>query len=132
MARILVIDDDDICRGTVRTSLIQAGHSVLEAVDGQVGVVTALRQLPDLIVCDVAARKLDGFQLFQILRSDRMASTIPFLFMSGLGTIKGKGAMKDGPLPNADDVLVKPFSSKDLMRCVERILSKQRDSGQSV
>ncbi len=67
-ARILVIEDNAANLELVRYLLSFSGHAVLEARDGAQGVAMALRERPDLIVCDLQMPRLDGYQVLAALR----------------------------------------------------------------
>lgn len=69
-ARILVIEDNAANLELVRYLLSYSGYAVLEARDGEQGVETALRERPDLIVCDLQMPLLDGYQVLARLRAD--------------------------------------------------------------
>ena len=69
-ARILVIEDNAANLELVRYLLSFSGYAVLEARDGAQGVEMALRQRPDLVVCDLQMPLLDGYQVLARLRED--------------------------------------------------------------
>lgn len=75
-ARILVIEDNAANLELVRYLLSYSGHTVLEARDGAQGVETALRERPDLIVCDLQMPLLDGYQVLARLRADAATAAI--------------------------------------------------------
>lgn len=75
-ARILVIEDNAANLELVRYLLSYSGHAVLEARDGAQGVETALRERPDLIVCDLQMPLLDGYQVLARLRADAATAAI--------------------------------------------------------
>jgi DNA-binding response OmpR family regulator len=112
MRRILVIDDDEICRRTVATVLEQSGYTVMQANDGEAGVQIALRDPPDLIVTDVVMPKLDGFGVFDALQTDPRTSSIPFIFMTGL--VDREAGWRGMRLGSAE-VLIKPFALTELI-----------------
>jgi CheY-like chemotaxis protein len=73
-ARILVIEDNAANLELVRYLLSFSGHAVLEARDGAQGVEMALRQQPDLVVCDLQMPLLDGYEVLARLRADPAAA----------------------------------------------------------
>lgn len=75
-ARILVVEDNAANLELVRYLLSYSGYAVLEARDGAQGVETALRELPDLIVCDLQMPLLDGYQVLARLRADATTAAI--------------------------------------------------------
>lgn len=75
-ARILVVEDNAANLELVRYLLSYSGYAVLEARDGAQGVETALRERPDLIVCDLQMPLLDGYQVLARLRADATTAAI--------------------------------------------------------
>lgn len=71
MARILVIDDDDLVRGTVEAMLEAGGHEATLAVDGEDGLRQFQRQPFDLVLCDVFMPQKEGLETVrELLRDD--------------------------------------------------------------
>jgi signal transduction histidine kinase len=121
MNRILVIDDEEWLREMVNMALSQRGYEVVEAPDGATGVETARKVLPDLILCDVNMRKMDGYGTLSALRNVPETASIPFILMTGLADTAG---MRHGMELGADDYLPKPFSIEALYGAVEARLKK--------
>lgn len=78
-ARILVIEDNAANLELVRYLLSFSGYEVLEARDGTLGVEAALRELPDLIVCDLQMPRMDGYQVLETLRRHPAGAAIPIV-----------------------------------------------------
>jgi signal transduction histidine kinase len=121
MNRILVIDDEEWLREMVRMALTRKGYEVLEASDGAIGIETARRVLPDLILCDVNMEKVDGYLALSALRNEPSTASIPFILMTGLADHAG---MRHGMELGADDYLPKPFTLESLYAAVETRLRK--------
>ena len=121
MKKILVIDDEEWLREMVNLALRQRGYSVIEAENGAVGVETARKELPDLILCDVNMEKMDGYLTLSSLRSDPSTAAMPFILMTGLADNAG---MRHGMELGADDYLPKPFTIDALYAAVEARLKK--------
>ncbi len=121
--RILVIDDDESMRELVGIALRERGFEVFEAADGDVGLRTAIKELPDLILCDVKMDRVTGYQVLSDLRKQPVAATIPFILMTGLDDPRGTG-MRQGMELGADDYLRKPFNFESLYATVEARLRK--------
>jgi CheY-like chemotaxis protein len=81
--RVLVVDDDFNSRALCSINLLLEGLEVLEAEDGQRGLVRARQESPDLVVTDVAMPGLNGFELAEELRRDDSTAQIPLIFLSG-------------------------------------------------
>ncbi|KAB2649638.1 MAG: hybrid sensor histidine kinase/response regulator [Verrucomicrobia bacterium] len=123
MKRILVIDDEVWLVEMVKMALNQRGYEVIEANDGPQGVEMARKELPDLILCDVNMKKLDGYGTLSALRNEPSTATIPFILMTGMADNAG---MRQGMELGADDYLPKPFTLDGLFGAVEARLKKAK------
>ncbi len=123
MARILVVDDNAELREVIRFALEGAGYEVLEAEDGAVGVEMACAQLPDLVLCDIRMKNMDGFRALAALRQNSVTASLPFILMTGVTDPSG---MRQGMDLGADDFLTKPFTIDQLLGSVEARLKKQQ------
>ena len=102
------------------TDLLAAeGYRVLAAVDGENGLQRALAEKPDLILLDIMMPKLDGFALCAELR--RMANPVPVVMLTAKGQIEDR---VNGLDVGADDYLVKPFSTDELLARVRALLRR--------
>ena len=119
MSRILIIEDEAHMRTALADLLTAEGHSVLSAVDGESGLQRALDEKPDLILLDVMMPKLDGFALCAELR--RLSIAVPVLMLTAKGQIEDRVAGLDA---GADDYLVKPFSTEELLARVRALLRR--------
>jgi signal transduction histidine kinase len=123
MARILVVDDDPELRAVIRLALESSGYEVAEAEDGAVGVHMACSHLPDLVLCDVKMKNMDGYGALAALRQNSVTASLPFILMTG-GT--DPSGMRQGMDLGADDFLAKPFTIDQLLGSVEARLKKQQ------
>ncbi len=121
MKKILVIDDEEWLREMVHMALHQKGFQVIEAENGAVGIETAARELPDLILCDVNMEKVNGYMTLSSLRNEASTASIPFILMTGLADNAG---MRHGMELGADDYLPKPFTIDALYAAVDARLKK--------
>src|SRR5271169_4779571 len=121
MKKILVIDDETWLREMVHMALAQKGYDVVEAENGAVGIESARKVLPDLILCDVNMEKVDGYLTLSSLRNEPATATIPFILMTGLADHAG---MRHGMELGADDYLPKPFTIDGLYAAVDARLRK--------
>ena len=83
MARILIIDDEDDLRATLRQMLEQDGHEVSEAANGAHGLELYEKDSPDLIITDVIMPKKEGVET--IIALHRSAPNLPIIAISGGG-----------------------------------------------
>jgi CheY-like chemotaxis protein len=81
MCRVLVIDDSDSVRSTLKTMLESAGHDVAVAFDGVDGVAQFRQRSFDLVISDIVMPRKDGFQTVRELRE--MTEAVPIIVMSG-------------------------------------------------
>ena len=122
MKSVLVIDDKDDIRSVIVATLTNAGYAVRQAGNGREGIVMALEQRPDLILCDVRMPEMDGYRTLAAIRGFRGTAAIPFILMTGsMGRDEFRHAMGCG----ADDYLMKPFSAHELIKAVESRLTRQ-------
>jgi CheY-like chemotaxis protein len=77
--RILVIEDNAANMELMTYLLTAFGHTTIEAIDGEAGIEAALRTVPDLILCDLAMPKLDGFGVALRLKADPALRHIPLI-----------------------------------------------------
>lgn len=82
--RILIVEDDSASLKLMSYLVRAFGHTSLEARDGQIGLQVALQQRPDLIVCDIAMPKADGFQVARRCREHRELHRIPLVAVTAM------------------------------------------------
>lgn len=122
MQKILIIEDDRATRKLAAQVLHFEGFEVLEAANGNLGVASALSNLPDLIVCDIMMPELDGFGVLKALREDARTALIPFIFLTAKITSEDR---RQGMEEGADDFLTKPYNPDEFVRSVRRRLEKR-------
>ena len=119
--RILVIDDEESLRSVIGAILAAEGYEVLEASNGEEGLIAARTQLPDLIICDIRMPVLGGFETLERLRGDPVTAAIPFIFLTGH---LDRQHMRDGMDLGADDYITKPVSAEELIHAVRTRFQK--------
>lgn len=117
--RILLVEDEDALRMALSDTLTSEGYQVLEAADGEQGFAVAIEEGPDLILLDLMMPKRDGFSVLRGLREDRMVT--PVIILSARGE---EWDRIQGFEYGADDYLVKPFSSRELLLRIEVALRR--------
>lgn len=80
--RILIIEENKNDLNLMTYLLSHAGYTVLVAKDGEEGVVKALQERPDLIICDLLLRKADSFEVAKQLKSHEALRKIPLLVIT--------------------------------------------------
>ena len=122
--RVLVVEDEAPMRMALEDILKADGYRVLTAADGEAGLALAVGEKPDLILLDVMMPKVDGLALCAELR--RLTMAVPVLMLTARGQVEDRVAGLD---TGADDYLVKPFSTDELLARVRALLRRaQRGS----
>jgi len=120
--KVLIIEDNNDIRDNVVEVLELAGYEVFEANNGKTGVDLALKNLPDIILCDIMMPELDGYGVLYMLNKNPQTAAIPFIFL----TAKAERVdMRKGMEMGADDYLTKPFDDMDLLSAIESRLKKK-------
>lgn len=123
MSSILIIEDETAMRTALVDALIAHGHRVDSAADGASGLQKGLEGAHDLILLDVMMPRLDGLALCESLR--RRGVLTPVLMLTARGQIDDRVAGLDA---GADDYLVKPFSTRELLARVRALLRRAERS----
>ena len=121
MKKILLIEDNKEVRENTSEILELSNYTVLTADNGKTGVEIALKEKPDLIVCDIMMPVLDGYGVLHLLGKHKETSGIPFLFLTAKSE---KAAFRKGMEMGADDYLTKPFDGIELLNAIEIRLKK--------
>jgi DNA-binding response OmpR family regulator len=124
MERLLIIEDERPMRTGLMDCLAAEGYRVIGAEDGERGLERALAEKPDLILLDIMMPRLDGFELCAELR--RLGHQMPVLMLTAKGQIEDRVHGLD---VGADDYLVKPFSTEELLARVRALLRRTRREG---
>jgi len=121
MERLLVIEDELPMRTALSDALGAEGYRVLTAADGETGLRRAIEEKPDLILLDIMMPRMDGFTVCAEMR--RLANTTPILMLTAKGQVEDRVRGLDA---GADDYLVKPFSTEELLARVRALLRRVR------
>jgi len=119
MSRILIIEDETPMRTALADVLEGEGYRPLTAADGEIGLRKAIEEKPDLILLDIMMPKLDGFEVCAELR--RLGHAVPVLMLTAKGQVEDRVTGLDA---GADDYLVKPFSTEELLARVRALLRR--------
>ncbi len=114
--RILVVEDDEVAADYVRKGLMEAGHVVDMATDGDMGLEMARAADYDALVLDRMMPKMDGLEMLGAIRED--GDSTPVLILSALGEVDQK---VEGLRAGGDDYLAKPYAFSELLARVEAI-----------
>lgn len=122
--RILVIEDDDAVRAAVRRALLLGGYEVLQAENGEDGLLSARKDVPDAIVLDLGLPDIDGVQVCRTLRGS--GDRTPILMLTARAAIEDR---VEGLEAGADDYLVKPYDVRELQARLKAILRRHIEGG---
>lgn len=124
MTTILVIEDERDILENIVEALTLNDYVTLSATRGDEALERARQKHPDLILCDIMLLgNLNGYDILNAIRSDPELALTPFVFITALSERK---AIRQGMNMGADDYLVKPFSTKDLLAAVETRLERHK------
>src|ERR1700743_798943 len=121
MRRLLVIDDHDEIRENIAEILTLAGYTVFTAENGKRGVETALKENPELVICDIMMPELDGYGVLHLLRKNAATLNTPFIFLTAKTE---RTDFRKGMEMGADDYITKPFDDIELLNAIEIRLKK--------
>ena len=122
MPRILIVEDELPMRTALVDLLLANDYRVTTAADGSAGLERALDEKPNLVLLDVMMPGIDGFTVCREIR--RRIASLPILMITAKGQVDDRVTGLDA---GADDYLVKPFSSRELLARV-RALLRRRDA----
>ena len=119
MAKILIVEDNEMNRDMLSRRLEKRGHTVITAVDGAAGVARAKAEAPDIILMDMSLPVLDGWEASKQLKADSATSGIPIIALTAhaMATDREK-ALKAG----CNDYDTKPVELPRLLGKIDRLL----------
>ncbi len=121
--KILVVDDESETVELVAFNLKQAGYDVISAADGEEALKKAKAQLPALVVLDWMLPEMEGVEVCKLMRRDAATAGIPVIMLTA------KASEIDRVLGlelGADDYLTKPFSPRELVLRIKKILDRKK------
>lgn len=120
--RILCIDDEPDMIDLIRLILQRKGYEILGATSGPEALALLEREAVDLILLDLMMPEMDGWELYQRLRSNDSTASIPVIVVTAksqnIDRVLGLHIAK------VDDYITKPFTPHELMQAVERVLER--------
>jgi CheY-like chemotaxis protein len=125
-SRILVIEDN-ATNLELMTYLLRAfGHTTFAALDGEEGVEAAIRIRPDLILCDLALPKMDGFAVARRLKADAELSEIPLIAVTASAMVGDRDKVI---ATGFDGYITKPITPETFVAEVESYLKRKEADG---
>lgn len=119
---VLVVDDNTDIRQYERT-ILQDEYIVLEAADGKEGLSVAMKEVPDLVICDVMMPVMDGLEFTEQLKTNTATSHIPVIMLTAKNLEEHRA---EGYEHGADSYITKPFHSKVLLARIENLLRQRQ------
>jgi DNA-binding response OmpR family regulator len=121
MARVLVVDDDPDIRVAIAEALKIAGYDVGSAATGAGALAICRQQCPDLVLLDQMLPDLDGLEVCRRLRDEPSTSRVPIVFLTAR---TGEQDRVRGLAAGADDYVIKPFSTPELLLRIRAVLRR--------
>jgi two-component system cell cycle response regulator DivK len=119
MAKILLVEDNEMNRDMLSRRLIRNGHEVFIAIDGQQGTDMAMSQLPDLILMDMSLPVIDGWEATRRVKANDATRKIPVIALTAHAMAGDREkAMEAG----CDDYETKPIEITSLLGKMEKLL----------
>ena len=119
MARILLVEDNEMNRDMLSRRLIKRGHEVMIAVDGQQGVDMAVSEKPEIILLDMSLPVMDGWEAAKRLKADAATSGIPIISLTAHAMA---GDREKYLAVGAGDYDTKPVDFKRLLGKIDALL----------
>jgi len=122
-AKILVVDDEPEAVDLIEFNLKQAGYATIAAGDGAEALSKARANDPDLIILDVMMPEVDGLEVCKILRRDPATAKVPIVMLTARAAEIDRVV---GLELGADDYITKPFSPRELVLRVGKLLQREQ------
>lgn len=123
MIKILLVEDNNEIRENTAEILELASYKVNTVANGKEGYESAVKEQPDLIVCDIMMPVLDGYGLLHLISKNENLKSIPFIFLTAKTE---RGDLRKGMEMGADDYITKPFTDIELLNAIESRLQKAK------
>lgn len=121
MAKILLVEDNELNRDMLSRRLVRNGHTVVIAVDGEQGVALAASEAPDIVLMDMSLPVLDGWSATRKLRDDPATRDIPVIALTAHAM---SGDREKALEAGCNDYDTKPVELPRLLGKIEALLAK--------
>ena len=122
MKKILIAEDSPTVLAILKSTLEEAGYSVVAAIDGQEALAKAKIEKPDLFILDLMLPKVDGYKVCGMLKFDKTFSKTPVIILTARAGDADKEMAKD---VKADDYMTKPFEPSELIPKIKKFLKEE-------
>ncbi len=126
MAKILVVDDDDLVIGLISAHLDAAGHDICVATDGRSALDMIAKDRPDALVLDALMPVLGGLDVLRALRASPATQTLPVMMLTARTSDEDVATYLQA---GANEYLAKPFNARELVMRLEMMLRKAARDG---
>jgi two-component system cell cycle response regulator DivK len=116
---ILYVEDNEYNLKIVRQLLSRTSYRLIEALDGEQGVATALQEVPDLILMDIQLPKLSGLDATRRIRTDPKTAHVPIIVITSFALSGDSEKAKEA---GASAYLAKPYSPRELLQMVRNLV----------
>ena len=118
MKRILYVEDNEFNRKIVRHLLGRTSYQLIEATDGEAGVMTARQAQPDLVIMDIQLPKMSGLDATRQLRADPATADIPVIVITSFALAGDEEKAREA---GATAYLAKPYSPRELLQTIRQL-----------
>ncbi len=119
MARILIVEDNEMNRDMLSRRLARRGYEIETAVDGSEGVRAARERHPDLVLMDLSLPVMDGWEAIRILKGDDASKAIPVIALTAHALVTDR---EEALATGSDEFETKPVDLPRLLEKIERLL----------
>ena len=123
MAKVLVVDDDEVIVRLLELNFELEGHEVVSVLDGQQALDRIGELAPDVVLLDVMMPEVDGYRVCEVLRADPATAALPIVFLSARAQ---EVDIVRGTEVGGDAYVTKPFEPLELVELVERLVAERR------
>jgi Response regulator containing CheY-like receiver, AAA-type ATPase, and DNA-binding domains len=124
MTRVLVIDDEPDVLLLCRLNLEHAGHEVLQALSGELGLALAREQHPDVVILDLMMPMMDGYAVLAALKEDERTRDVPVVVLTAKVRLEDRiRSWQDG----ASEFVTKPFQPELLLNTLDEVVAMSSD-----
>jgi putative two-component system response regulator len=120
---ILLVEDNDVLREGLKSVLEQEGYHAMVAGDGKEALAKMEKTTPDLVLSDIIMPEMDGYGLFEVVRSRAEWVSIPFIFLTAR---RERQYVLAGKKLGVDDYLLKPVTPDDLLTAIRARLGRSQ------
>jgi two-component system, cell cycle response regulator DivK len=121
MAKILIVEDNEMNRDMLSRRLIRRGYEVVMAIDGAEGITAAKKEKPDLVLMDMSLPVVDGWEATRRLKAEPLTQAIPVI---GLTAHAMAGDREKVIESGCDDYDTKPVELSRLLQKIEALLAR--------